>query len=584
VIASASNDDCRIPTSACYLSYFRRENIVDPMAALKSLGDACPTRTTELDKRFGLSKEVLGEELLVSVVGGLQSFLEERAKAEALDYTLDQLKDRLCTPTFSPFMVQTCQLIGAPDLHIDEPTLVRLKQALIADLDQLPSRIVAQLPATKDPQQLALRLFGQSGGQTALELSESKIGLNEIPATWAKKDREGYASAKLALRCTMLDDKNPMSLGCWVLLAPELGSAAVEQKAEPTPESIAAVVERAAQAFCSAYGVENQTENGKCLLGAATQSPLATLTSKASADIKTLVIASLRFVQLGKQAELLAKQGTPFSEIVTRLLPDLATAFDGWDTALQKVLPTLPASDKQNIDTVAFVLRATSAAASRNYPMLLAEIAGALEPGQPLEKLKVKVPPAVMGSLGFAARLAAAQKPDDAKKAFEDEAAPLGSYKVKYDRSKVTIAINAFVGPFVGGGWQYDVKNASDDTHLGLVARPLSAPIGVDFTLLSGKYFHFGLLASVIDPFAVGTVYSNANAEAFDWGALLTPGAMARVGIGGSPFTLLGGFTYQPLAKSKDTCTENNASVPCWKGALQVGGALAIDVPLLVLR
>jgi len=577
--ADASDGDCENPASSCYLSYFARHGIADPKKALKKLVDACPTNAPDLERVAGLAKERVGEELLLSVVGGLQGFLEDRAKAEALNYTLDQLKGRLCTDKFSKYLVQTCKLLGASDLNLDEATLVRLKQALLADLDQLPATLVAQLPPPKDPDQQALRCFGQSGAEAALDMSQGKIGLSQIPATWADKDRAAYKDAKMSLNCSMLDLSNPMTSGCWVLLLPELGRAAVALKPAPTPAGVAAVVEAAAQGFCSAYGAPKQTEGGSCLLGASTPSPLEKLNSSESVSIKALVLASLRFVQLAKQADSLANQGTPLSEVVKRFLPDIATAFDGWNGALQQLLPTLSKVEKNTLDVTAFVLHASGAVASRDYPTLLAAVAEAFEPGKLLES--VKLPPAVMESLGFAARLAAAQKPEDAKKVFEEEAAPLGSYKIKYDREKDTIAINAFVGPFLGKGWQY---NTGDATHSGLVARPLSAPIGVDFTLASWKYAHLGLMVTAIDPFAVGTVDSDAKAEDFDWGALLTPGAVVRVGIGGSPFTVLGGIIGQPLARAKDTCVQNGSSVPCWKGAFQVGGAIAVDVPLLILR
>jgi hypothetical protein len=180
------------------------------------------------------------------------------------------------------------------------------------------------------------------------------------------------------------------------------------------------------------------------------------------------------------------------------------------------------------------------------------------------------------------ARLAAAKTSDDAKKVFEDEAAPLGSYKVKYDREGVTVAVNAFVGPFAGYGGNFQRRN---EDKAGFVTRPLSAPVGVDFTFLSWKYNHLGLMAAIIDPFAIGTVTSDSKAADFDWGAMLTPGLFARWGVGGSPFTLLGGIVYQPLARSSDTCTpEMGTAGPCWKGALQVGGAVAVDIPLLVLH
>jgi hypothetical protein len=91
-------------------------------------------------------------------------------------------------------------------------------------------------------------------------------------------------------------------------------------------------------------------------------------------------------------------------------------------------------------------------------------------------------------------------------------------------------------------------------------------------------------MLTFIDPFAVGTIGSDAKAADFDWGAVLTPGGLVRVGIGGSPFSAIVAVTGQPLARSKDTCGSGTETGPCWKGAWQVGGALAVDVPILMLH
>ncbi len=583
--------DCQDPTSACYPSYYRRHHI-DPAALAKACDadDACRAQAPDLDLKLGQARETGGQAVIFAAVGGLQSFLEERAKAEALDYTVDQLKGRLCTPDYSKYLVTSCQLLSAEDLTLDEATLVRLKQALLADLNQLPKLLVAALPPTTDANQLTIRIFGQSGAESILDLAQGRIGVGELPASWADKDAQAYRTANFTLSCSMTDLSKPMPLGCWVLLLPELGRAAAALRPAPTAEGIARVIEAAAQPFCQKYGAPAQANDGACLLGVGTESPLAHIEQldkvKAAAtklindSMRALVLASLRFGQLAKQIEKLVEQGTPLSEVMARELPDLADAFDAWNAALAGALPKVASADKQSLATISVVLHASGAVAARDYSALLATVAAALEPGQPLAALKL--PPKVMASLGFAARLASAKKPEDAKKVFEEEAAPLGTYKVKYDRETWTLAINAFVGPFVGHGAWHGANTGKDKS--GFVTRPLSAPIGLDLTFLSWKSVHIGAMATFIDPFAVGTIGSDAKAEDFDWGAMLTPGGLVRVGVGRSPFTLIGAVTGQPLAHSKDTCGLGTSAGPCWKGAWQVGGAIAIDVPLLLLH
>jgi hypothetical protein len=569
------------------------------------------------DLRLALKKseETAGAELLLVALGGLQGFLEDRAKAEAVGYTVDQLAGRLCDERYRKYLADTCKLLDAEDLNLDEATLVRLKKALLADLARLPRALVEALSKTADPNEEGFRVFAAGASETAIRLAKERVRMKELPEIWAGADRTLYLDprrANLRLNCSARQRLEP---ACFALLLPELAAAAAALDVADPLDVAAELIEAAAQPFCATYGAQNETAHGTCLLGDPDRFQAV------AADIEKLVRVSGRFVALQHAADRLAKNGMTKLEIAERLLPEAAEAFEVWLEALRNVFgaanagvaatvrpesrtesyaapiwakkrmlgltPTASGggtSTRSALDgmTVASVtLRANAAAVTRDYPELLAVIAEAFEPGGALAT--VKLPLEVMASLGFAARLAAAKKPDDAKKVFEEEAAPLGTYKLKYDRESMTIAVNAFVGPFAGYGKQYAVED--DAVEPGFVARPLSAPLGVDFTLPSGRWCHFGLMVSVIDPFGPGTIDENSEAEEFDWGAILTPGAFVRVGIGASPFTVLGGIVGQPLARSSSTCTAGDgSSTPCWKGALQVGGAIAVDVPLLVLH
>lgn len=611
-LAGRRPDACNDPTSGCYASYWRRRNI-DPDVLLRDVN----TDAEDLRLALKKSEETAGAELLLVALGGLQSFLEDRAKAEAVGYTVDQLAGRLCDERYRKYLADTCKLLDADDLSLDEATLVRLKKALLTDLARLPRALVEALPKTADPNEEGFRVFAAGASETAIRLAKDRVRMKELPEIWANADRALYLDptrANLRLNCST---RQRMELACFALLLPELATAAATID-EPEPiDAAAELIEAAAQPFCATYGAPNETAHGTCLLGDPARFQAI------AADIEKLVRVSGRFVALQHAADRLAKNGMTKLEIAERLLPQAAEAFEVWLAALRNVFggvtnraavattsgpesrtesdappiwakkrmlgftPTVTpggTSTRSALDGMAVAsvtIRANAAAVARDYPELLAVIAEAFEAGGALEK--VKLPREVMASLGFAARLAAAKKPEDAKKVFEEEAAPLGTYKLKYDRESMTIAVNAFVGPFAGYGKQYAVED--DAIEPGFVARPLSAPLGVDFTLPSGKWCHFGLMVSVIDPFGPGTIDENSEAQEFDWGAVLTPGAFLRVGIGGSPFTVLGGIVAQPLARSSSSCvTSDGSSKPCWKGALQVGGAIAVDVPLLILH
>jgi hypothetical protein len=556
--------NCNNPASPCFASYWRRQGV-----DLKALADASGN-SQDLRRVTKRSQNVAGEEILVAVVGGLQTFLVDRAKGEALNYAVAQLKGKLCTK-YSSYLPTTCALLSEKDLELDDATLLSFKRTLQDDFALLPLVIFQQLPPAKNADEAALRLFTLSGLNTLVAVATSSLPPKSIPARWVQENKDGYAKLTMKLTCEL--GGRAMPGACWALLMPELGKAAVDLGGDWAPENVAVAIEQAAISFCQTYGPLGKQENGACLLTDPDQ--FETVLS----NFQELGLATARFAELQQSIDRLAKQGTPPAEIAARLLPEYAGAFELWGAAFKKVLPAGEALDA-NVKRVAVALRAIDAAAARDYPTFVATVADAVRPGQPFADV-IPLPTQVIEGLSFGARLAIAKTPADAKKVFEDAAAPLGSYKVKYDRETYTFTVNAFVGPFVGGGLRFKSEARTKST---LAFRPLSAPLGIDWTAPSWKLAHVGLMLSVIDPFAAGTIDSNSKAAELDWGAIFTPGLFLRVGIGGSPFTVLVGGAAQPLAKSSDTCTTSNGATPCWKGQLQFGGAVAIDVPLVVLH
>jgi hypothetical protein len=566
-------DDCSNPTSSCYHSFWLR-NGVD----VESVARADVAEAEDLRHSLGMSQDTAGgPELLLTTIGGLQSFLAERAKTEAIKYSVEQFKERLCKE--NDYLENSCKLLGSPDLDLDldEATMVRFKQALLSDMAQLPLKLLnIYHPATTDDER-AWRVFLDGAIRTTVTVVKDKLPPVQFPGKWAEANRAGIVKAGLEPSCS-INGENPMPSSCWGLLLPELGAAAaqvVHGGEKPDPVEVAEIIESAAQEYCKAYGPKEEKEHGRCILGAPDKY------EGLKRSFETLAEASVQFAKLQKTANDLAEHGASSSEVAQRLLPNLADVLMAWNDAIQGL--EVPTSETVGtaLSRTAVVLRCTAAAVERDYTAVIAYLSEAFEEGQPFAG--AHLPPKLTHSLGFAARLAAAKGPEDAKKVFEEEAEPLGTYKIKYDRGRTTIAVNAFVGSFVGYGWRLKTQSSTDAGSL--AARPLSAPLGIDFSFPSGKYAHFGLLIELIDPFAIGTVDSNSKAEEFDWGAVLTPGLFVRLGVGGSPFTILAGGTWQPLAESSDSCARSDgSSVPCWKGALQLGGAVAVDIPILILR
>jgi hypothetical protein len=297
------------------------------------------------------------------------------------------------------------------------------------------------------------------------------------------------------------------------------------------------------------------------------------------ARAEALARTSLRVLELIKAAKDALDKQEPAERVLVQVAKGFRDAFTEWAAELRE--------HDSSPDLTKYVAYATAvlelfgAIKDRDYVLALALIAESVAEGGVLAD--VQVPKKIVHVVGFASRIASAEDAGAAKKVFEEEAAPLGTYKVKYDRDRVTLAINSFVGTFVGGGGETKTRPGHRDA--GLRLRPLTAPVGLDLAFPSWEDHHLGFMLSVIDPFGVGTLDEDAEAAEIEWGALLMPGLFFRWGIGGSPFAALGGVTYQPLARSDDTCTlADGSSVPCWKGAWQAGVSIAVDIPLIVLH
>lgn len=575
---------CKDPTSSCYPSYYRRQDI-EPCPDQKLVESLNGESGADLALACRLDEETSGASLAVTAIAGLQDFLVERAKAEASTYAVDELGARLCADkeeskntTAENFVrslfTRTCAIIQADEFELSEATLRRLRQALVDDLTLIPGKLIERrLDQLKDPEQeqraglvLALGMV-----EAAVSVVKGTIGLPEVPARWRDETKAGYnrLQADHRLKCSL--NALPFSPWCVGLFVPDLSLAVVELAKGPgqTPEQVAAAIERAAVRYCEVYAPPGPDSiEGACLLNPSYKG------AEYRATFEALARAAQRLAALQNAATKLAAEGATPSEIAGRVLPDLALTLEG-------IIEVLPKQLRDSTEVAIMALRAAAAMVARDYVTATSSFVTVVSKGSTVAG--IEVPDGAVRAIEFGARLAAAKNRDEAKAAIEDEALPLGSYKIKYDRSQWTIMINAYVGTFVAQEWQMNGEN--DRAKDGFAARPLTAPIGIDFTLPSDKYFHGGLLLALVDPFAAGTVDTDGEAQELDWGALLDLGLYLRVGLGGSPFTLLGGVGWQPLTRSTDDCTLADGEVrPCWKGAVHVGAAVAVDVPLLRLH
>jgi hypothetical protein len=183
----------------------------------------------------------------------------------------------------------------------------------------------------------------------------------------------------------------------------------------------------------------------------------------------------------------------------------------------------------------------------------------------------------VLRALDFGLALSLAKSREESKAVIDALAEPIAGYRAKYGmQSGARITLNGFVGAIAS--YQHTLNTTSDDER---AAFRFGAPVGIDITpsVLSGDAIHAGFGVVAIDPLALASFDSEGESPDAEWRTVFTPGAYVRLGLFRSPLTLLALGTYQPFNQRQEDCTEG-----CWRGAWQVGAALAIDIPLLTFK
>lgn len=185
----------------------------------------------------------------------------------------------------------------------------------------------------------------------------------------------------------------------------------------------------------------------------------------------------------------------------------------------------------------------------------------------------------LLSVLTLVADIAQAQTSDGVAEALDNFAAPVGTWKSKFD--KVRFYLNGYAGLKAA----YEVTNKVDGQGVtdGMVMNPFLA-LGPEVSWPLGRgSWRMGLFFPVIDVGNVASVRLSEQqsddlltvetAPDVEFVHLLSPGAFFLVSLGRSPFVLGVGATWTPELRK----VENGSSV----SATQVGDFLAVDVPLL---
>jgi hypothetical protein len=533
---------------------------------------------------------------------GFSDFLKKRAKDELTLYAAQRLGQTLCSDAAWPkgdeatgcaagqcpekrqklgpaLFANGCAALfphrdpakpkDLGDVDVEAITSGSAEVAVRKDLTSAPKTLIRQIPLCLDgPAQCTV---WQSVADETVEGIVSVATGTTAPIALFKEVAENLdvAGDHTVLACDLTTGR--VTPPCVLGLLIEIGrEGAAQYEANPKPDA-GVWLDKSIRSYCARYS---------------TQKDLACLVKPADPGsyLKNWHAHLERFQRTVKQlAELQAainaarKSGAMPGEIAKRALPDIARTLDG---GLDLWLEVLKEKDGGDADKLARLARARKilgiAIAVFN------DDAVALRDAMLALIAEVKLSDKLRRPLLFAAALASADDREEAKSVIEEAAAPLGSYRSKYRSSNPTHwAVNAYVGPFLTFGQKH--RNVLGDPE---VEEPsskltgLSSLVGIDWTATRSEKAHLGFGVTVIDPLAFTASEAEGEGLKRNVGALFTPGAYFRVGLLGSPFTLVGSYVLQPGLQSEQVC----GTAPCWKGSRRFGASLAIDIPVFVVK
>lgn len=192
----------------------------------------------------------------------------------------------------------------------------------------------------------------------------------------------------------------------------------------------------------------------------------------------------------------------------------------------------------------------------------------------------------------FVAEVASAQSSDDVKKALQNAAAPVGSYRIKRVLGKTTVAIGAAVG-FIGG-WEDMIHPENADSWAGGLFAPIGLTVdwGIGHCKCCKVDHSIGMMIPLID---LGTLvqyrFTSENKKVDDgdedatveqqpsYGFMhvLSPGLYLVYGIPTVPLIIGGGFSYAPGLRKVE---QVNSGVDTNEDIMRYGVFLGFDIPI----
>jgi hypothetical protein len=602
----ADNDLCRIDwTQEKPLQYppryyvvVKNVNICPDLTQLKVSDDdktavdrLCGQSATH--ETSGLSPSSIGIDLVL----GLGDLLEAEAKDEALEFLLSRLGTTFCHHSITidkaskarpelkidmnVWFAKSCAAMLPNDaVDVDAFNFGALKTAFKEDLNDLPSNIahVAQgWFAVHWPDGIYYVVALGVVVDIMYDLYQSKKPLEILNELGDRVDNalKGKATCDLT-------SKSSITKECIVILAFELTRTIANEAAKKPP--IAAMIEDALVKFCKDYGAAGSKDDSKCVISGADYEAL-------HQSLLEVYRAARRLLDLDKALSAMSTD-SPRNETSKRSAPEWVRALrqlvDAVGASLKRALPGEQDKIGDDIGLLDIAFDAFDSVVNEDPAALRKALLAALQSKMVNKRLNGDT----VHAITVIVSLATAKDRGEVKDILKDVTAPVGSYKMKYGAARPVIALNGFVGFFVGEEIRLHSRN-SDGTHhdavTDLAPLKLAAPIGLDVSLVSGgaclkfwesgNCYHLGITATAIDPLALAVSTKDDTVSA-DWKTLFEPGLYVRLGLFHSPFTILAGANYQWSRRSNEMCGGDR----CFDGAFQIGAFLTADVPLLVIH
>ncbi len=540
--------------------------------------------------------------LSAKIVDGLADVLVRRAKAEAIRYVREQFTDRLCSdPAAEPFLVETCRTLRVVDASVSLQAVgTALHAAALRDLRRLPDVALAFL-AQHARDKGSTRTFAALGRLTWLVFREVDRGGRPLELLAAL-----YAVDAAPLACT----EEPCA---GVLRSLRVASALIHaaqfredwtsriegwarQPAAHVPEAVALWVIADARLDEAGHGrialprMRRAVRTMLPTLARLARSEDAFRSALEPADAGVLAPGSWPTADSSQ-----APQGAPVADR-TRATQrsEGAKATVRATEAAWALVRHLHESAGETVEDPWF---AAAKVVARFGEHLVEEDYGeALFVASDLARVvnvEARIPEPVVTAIPLIIEIAGADSSREVAAVLDAAAAPVGSYRVKFQRP--VVAITALFGG--GGGLEYVSAGGSRGTS-GMAAG--LASLGLHGTLPWGrcdrckratlrgqKLMNVGLMFSLLDLGALTTY--RVSRELSDGGAaesspevgvaqIFSPGAAITLGLFRSPVVLVAGLSLSPRLRRVDP---GGTAVTRDVAALRVLFGVALDLTLL---